>query len=158
MHGDIWLNAKVDTANRKWDEHDDLTKIQICGQVGMCFCISTHCPKDNSSNHDQEVHRCQNHAQCGDGSEPWAKHTRIGAISTCCKGAKQTKKLTDKAIQSRKAHGSKDKEHHEAGPHWHLLGQAPEFAPVSGVISLVHHPNEEEERAGGEPMVDHVEH
>jgi len=68
----------------------------------------------------------------------------------------QNKKFADKAIHQGQADGGKRDEQKERGIHRHRSGQPAVFLDLVGVAAVIDHAQQHKQRAGGDPVVQHL--
>ena len=71
-------------------------------------------------------------------------------------GAQQDQKLPDKAVQSRQSDGGESHQQQEGGKNRQLLPQTAKIFDHTGMAAVVNHAHQQEERTGGEAMVEHL--
>ena len=117
----------------------------------------------DAAEHVEQVDGADDHAGAGGEGEERPEVATGGTgegteVAAGLEGAEHAEELADEAVGAGQADGGHGEQDEEGGPDGHLDGQAAELGHVAGVVALVHHADAQEERAGGQAVVDHVEH
>src|SRR6185503_5406910 len=71
-------------------------------------------------------------------------------------GADEYQKLADEAVEKRKANRRKRRDHKERSKPGHRRRQSAEFANLARVPAFIDETDEQEERSGGNAVVEHL--
>ena len=95
----------------------------------------------------QQVHGGEDHAR--------GRHDR--PPPTADEGADEDEELADEAVEAGQADRRQHHQHEHAGEDRGDLLESSEVGDLAGVAALVDHPDEQEEGAGREAVVDHLD-
>ena len=95
----------------------------------------------------QQIDGGEDHAGRGDHRPPPAGDER----------AQQDEELADEPVQTREPDRTEHDHHEHAGEDGRHLLEPSEVGDLAGVAPLVDHPDEQEQGAGGQPVVDHLQ-
>ena len=137
------IHAHHHDHDQQRDEHRELTPVQV-RQVAVLVLVEF--AEQDALCRPEHVDRTQHHAARRDDG------VRAGVLE----GAEQDQELAHEPIQPRQPNGRQrdDHEHHRVDGH--AVREAAEGRNLARVAPLVEHPHQEEQRARGEPVIEHL--
>ena len=102
-----------------------------------------------------EGHPLDHPEEIGGGQDDAERGNRRGDLVPE-KSADQDQKLPHKTVRARQSQGGEGENHQTGGVAWHRIGQAEIVGDHAAVGAFVNDSHAEEQRAGGDPVVDHL--